>query len=154
MQITRAADYAVRVMIHIAGLPKGTTVRLKTLSAAVDVTETFLAKVLQTLTRAGLLSSKRGPDGGFELVPGSELSTILDVITAVEGPMQLNACLNECGSCERKHWCPAHVVWAEAQIALLTVLNRETIADLAQRGEEKKLTVIEHGADPAHASAV
>ena len=138
MQLTRAADYAIRVMIHMAGLPAGTTVRLRTLAIAVAVPESFLAKVLQTLTRAGLVVSRRGPDGGFELVPSSMQASLLDVIDAIEGPVQLNSCLGEEGCCEHKDWCPAHTVWAEAQIAMLTVLSRDTIGELALRASRSK----------------
>jgi len=138
MQLTRAADYAIRVMIHMAGLPAGTTVRLRTLAIAVTVPESFLAKVLQTLTRAGLVMSRRGPDGGFELLPSSMQASILDVIDAIEGPVQMNSCLGEDGCCERKEWCPAHSLWAEAQIAMLTVLSRDTIGELALRAERNK----------------
>ena len=138
MQLTRAADYAIRVMIHMAGLPAGNTVRLRTLAAAVAVPESFLAKVLQTLTRAGLVTSRRGPEGGFELVPSSMQATLLDVIDAIEGPVQLNCCLGEDGVCEQKDWCPAHTVWAEAQIALLTVLSRDTLGELALRAARNK----------------
>lgn len=138
MQLTRAADYAIRVMIHMASLPPGSTVRLRTLANAVVVPESFLAKVLQTLTRAGLVLSRRGPDGGFELLPSSMQATLLDVIDAIEGPVQLNCCLGEGGACERKEWCPAHTVWGEAQVAMLTVLNRDTIGELALRGIRNK----------------
>jgi Rrf2 family protein len=138
MQLTRAADYAIRVMIHMAGLPAGSTVRLRTLATAVAVPESFLAKVLQTLTRAGLVTSRRGPEGGFELVPSSMQATLLDVIDAIEGPVQLNCCLGEDGVCEQKDWCPAHTVWAEAQIALLTVLSRDTLGELALRAARNK----------------
>src|SRR4051794_41085437 len=138
MQLTRAADYAVRVMIHLAGQPLGTIVRLRTLASAVAVPESFLAKVLQALTRSGLTISRRGPDGGFELVPSSMQATILDVITSIDGPVQLNNCLGESSCCDRKQWCPAHTVWAEAQIAMLNVLNRETVGELALRGARQK----------------
>jgi len=141
MQLTRAADYAVRVMIHLAEQPLGSVVRLRTLAGAVDVPESFLGKVLQTLTRSGLMISRRGPDGGFELVPSSMQATILDVISAVDGPVQLNTCLGEKGCCDRKEWCPAHSVWAEAQIAMLSVLNRETIGELALRGVRQRQAV-------------
>lgn len=138
MQLTRAADYAIRVMIYMAGLPAGTTIRLRTLATEVAVPESFLAKVLQTLTRAGLVTSRRGPDGGFELLPSSMQATLLDVIDSIEGPVQLNCCLGEEGVCERKAWCPAHTVWAEAQIAMLSVLGRETLGELALRGTRNR----------------
>jgi Rrf2 family protein len=128
-------------MIHLAGQPLGTVIRLRTLAGAVDVPESFLAKVLQTLTRGGLMLSRRGPDGGFELVPSSMQATILDVISTIDGPMQLNACLGESGCCDRKETCPAHSVWSDAQIAMLNVLNRETIGELALRAARRKAQV-------------
>jgi len=151
MQLTRAADYAMRAMIHLAGQPLGTVVRLRKLAFAVEVPESFLAKVLQTLTRSGLLVSRRGPDGGFELNPSSMQATLLDVVSAVDGPVQLNACLGETGSCERKEWCPAHTVWAEAQIAMLKVLNRDTIGELALRAVRQKADIAVGTNGTAHA---
>ena len=95
MQLTRAADYAVRVMIHMASLPEGTMVRLKTLANAADAPEKFLAKLLQNLTRAELVVSRRGPNGGFELTPGAQNATMMQVIEAIEGPLALNLCLGQ-----------------------------------------------------------
>lgn len=137
MQLTRAADYAVRVMIHMASLPEGTMVRLKTLADAADAPEKFLAKLLQNLSRAELVISRRGPNGGFELAPGAKNATMMQVIEAIEGPFALNVCLSEKG-CERQEWCPAHAVWAQAQDALLHVLRRHTIHELAVLGEKHK----------------
>jgi len=137
MQLTRAADYGLRVVIHMAGLPQGTIVRLKTLAQVVEVPESFLAKVLQTLTRGGLMLSRRGPEGGFELPASSREATILDVLTVVDGPVQLNACLGENGECPRKERCVAHPIWAEAQIAMLTVLSRDSIGELAEKAAQQ-----------------
>ncbi len=149
MQLTRAADYAVRVMVHMAGMPAGSTVRLRTLALAVSVPESFLAKVLQTLVRAGLVISRRGPDGGFELVPSSMQASILDVVEAIDGPVQLNACLGEEGCCERKDWCPVQSVWAEAQIAMLSALSRDTVGELALRAARNKEKLARQQSAPA-----
>ena len=67
MQLTRAADYAVRVMVHLAAVAPGTRASRTELAGAVDCPEQFLSKVLQSLTRAGLVTSHRGNTGGFEL---------------------------------------------------------------------------------------
>ena len=130
MQITRAADYAVRVMIHLATLPTGTRVPLKVLANAIGVPEHFLAKLLQSLTRAEFMVSRRGPDGGFELTSSARAATMLDVIQVIEGPLELNACLGDTG-CNRRTFCPANMVWKQAQEALVNVLGEPTIAELA-----------------------
>jgi Rrf2 family protein len=137
MQLTRAADYAVRVMIHLAGLPPSTRVSRSDLSAAAECPEQFLSKVLQHLTRSGLMISHRGNTGGFELDPGHRAATLLEVVEAIEGPIKLNVCLTSENACNRQGWCPAHPVWAKAQQAMIDVLASANIADLARRAAEK-----------------
>lgn len=136
MQITRAADYAVRVMVHLASLPPGTTLRRPEIAEATEVPESFLSKVLQQLVQAGMISSQRGSGGGFRLVAESRNLSLLDVLEAIEGPTRLNACLEPGASCGRKGWCAAHVVWSEAQAALVHVLRSISIARLASRSSE------------------
>ena len=133
MQLTRAADYAVRVMSHMAGLPPGTRTSRTDLATAAGCPDQFLSKVLQDLTRAGLVVSHRGNTGGFEL-PAKQLgATVLEVVEAVEGPVRLNICLAHEHACERQQWCPAHTMWARAQEALVGVLRATSIADLAKQ---------------------
>jgi Rrf2 family protein len=132
MQLTRAADYAVRVMIHLAGLPPETRASRANLAEAAECPEQFLSKVLQSLTHAGLVVSHRGNTGGFELVSTHRNASVLEIIEAVEGPVRLNTCLTGPHACERQNWCPAHAVWAEAQAAMSGVLQRATIGALAE----------------------
>ena len=133
MQLTRAADYAVRVMIHLAGLPPGARASRTDLATEAGCPEQFLSKVLQNLTRAGLVISHRGNTGGFELPDAHRDASILQVVEAVEGPVRLNVCLTSDSGCIRRGWCPAHPVWADAQEAMVVVLRRATIDRLAAK---------------------
>jgi len=135
MQITRASDYAVRVMIHLASLPPSSTVRQSELSKATEVSGHFLSKVLQQLVRARLIRSQRGSGGGYALAASAESVSLLDVVEAMEGPVRLNQCLEEGPSCDRKSWCPAHQVWAEAQAAVTNVLGGTSMATLAAQAK-------------------
>jgi len=137
MQITRASDYAVRVMIYLAGLPPRSTVRQSELLRATGVSGHFLSKVLQQLVRARLVRSQRGSGGGYVLAVAADDVSLLDVVQAMEGPVRLNQCLDEGPSCERKSWCPAHCVWAEAQAAIVNVLGGSSMAHLASEGQAK-----------------
>jgi Rrf2 family protein len=131
MQLTRAADYAVRVMIHLAGLPPGTRASRGELARAAECPEQFLSKVLQGLTRAGLVTSHRGNTGGFELPEARSVTPLLDVVQAIEGPVRLNLCLTSDHACRRQQSCPAHGVWVQAQEAMLGVLQSVSIGHLA-----------------------
>jgi Rrf2 family protein len=132
MQLTRAADYAIRVMVHLAGLPAGTRASRASLAQTSECPEQFLSKVLQHLTHAGLVVSHRGNTGGFELATSHRNASLLQIIEAVEGPVRLNLCLQGPRACERQEWCAAHAVWAEAQAAMNGVLRKATISALAE----------------------
>ena len=137
MQLTRAADYASRVMVHLATLPAGTRASLPALAEATGVPEQFLSKVLQMLGRGGLIHSQRGVAGGFELTADPERVSLLEVIEAIEGPIRLNLCLGPGEGCSRKNRCGVHLVWAEAQEALMAVLRKATVAQMARDSGEK-----------------
>lgn len=133
MQLTRAADYAVRVMIHLAGMPPGARVSRAELAGAAECPDEFLSKVLQSLTRAGLVTSHRGNTGGFELPGARRDASILEVVEAIEGPLRLNLCLNPEHGCSRRAWCPSHGVWVDAQKAITEVLGNARISALAEQ---------------------
>ena len=136
MQLTRAADYATRVMVHLAGMPAGSRASLPELAAAVEVPEHFLSKVLQALGRNGLIQSQRGACGGFVLSADPERVSLLDVVEAIEGPIRLNLCFGPGDGCTRKSRCPVHLVWTDAQAALIGVLRAASIAHLARQALE------------------
>jgi Rrf2 family protein len=148
MQLTRAADYAVRVMIHLASQPEEHRSLLPALAKATDVPSSFLSKVLQTLGRAGMVTSRRGQQGGFEILPKGRAASIREVVEAVDGPINLNVCLIHGKGCDRSSWCPAHTVWSDAQSAMLAVLNASTITDLAGHPVRSNLTRTSQDADP------
>lgn len=137
MQLTRAADYGVRVMVYLASVPEDARVLLPTLALATETPESFLSKILQALARADLIVSRRGKAGGFAIRPRGRQASMYDVIAAIDGPICLNVCLaDKAHSCERSKGCPAHPVWARAQRAMLEILAKASIAEMALRGTE------------------
>ena len=131
MQLTRAADYAVRVMAYLAAQPAEARILLPALAEATEAPESFLSKVLQALARAGFISSRRGQAGGFAILERGTQASMREVVEAIDGPLCLNVCLMRERSCTRKAWCPAHPVWVQAQAAMLKVLDGARIAELA-----------------------
>ncbi|MFZ0478672.1 MAG: Rrf2 family transcriptional regulator [Terriglobales bacterium] len=132
MQLTRATDYAVRIMIHLAILPEATRLAAPELARGINAPESFVSKILQQLVQHGLVTSYRGAGGGFQLaIPPEEIS-LLHVVEMMEGPLQINLCLPGESSCCRKSWCGAHPVWNRAQDALKQMLASASIAQLAR----------------------
>jgi len=130
LQISRKIDYALRAMIHLAGLPDGRIASLQDLSSTLHIPREFLAKILKVLAARGLVRSARGAHGGYQLARPPGQISFLEVIEAVEGPVQLNVCLDHKDRCDVSSSCTMYHVWKAGQDRMLEVYRRTTIAEL------------------------
>ncbi len=135
MELTRKGEYAIRGIVHLAGMPVGKVCLLSDIAAAVDVPPTFLAKIFQQFSKIGLVKSFRGTGGGFLLGRAAENITLLEVVEAVEGPIIPNRCVVAPTDCERSGFCNAHPVWKRVQGEVRSVLEGVTLKELV--GKEK-----------------
>lgn len=133
MIITRATEYAVRAILHMAKQPKGEIVYKKDICTAQDVTPAFLTKILQPLIKSGIVASQRGVGGGFYLAKDPAEITLFDIIASQEGPLYINQCLIEEDGCDRQATCPVHGVWGEIRGSFSTILRQYTFAELLRR---------------------
>lgn len=136
MQISRAAEYAVRAMLYVAVNGAQGPVTTSQVSEAQDIPKVFLTKILQHLGRVGLAQVYRGVGGGITLGRPAEEISLLHIIEAIDGPVFLNRCLMRPGECPREPVCPVHEVWGNAQTALMAVVEKSTLSALAARGKE------------------
>ncbi|MDF1579344.1 MAG: Rrf2 family transcriptional regulator [Desulfuromonadales bacterium] len=133
MVITRATEYAIRAVLHLAKQPKGEIVYKRDICEEQGITPAFLTKILQPLIRAGIVGSQRGVGGGFLLLKDPAEVTMLDVVKAEEGPLYLNHCLVEPQTCTRDLFCPVHGAWREIREEMMASLQRYTFAELVAR---------------------
>ena len=127
-RLTSAADYAIRSMIYLASLPEG--LRALDVAEAQKISPSFLAKVLRTLVRAGLLNSVRGLHGGFSVARDASEISLLQVVEAMEGPFALTDCIPNPENCELSHDCPASWVWLRVQYEMTRILAGVSLEDL------------------------
>jgi Rrf2 family protein len=134
VRITHKADYAVRAMTALAAEQQrgGTPVKREVLADREAIPPAFLDDILRSLRNGGLTASQRGAEGGWRLArPASEI-TVAEVIRAVEGPLAAVRGI-------RPHELPDDGVdetfvrlWVATRVALRSVLDRVTVADLAR----------------------
>jgi Rrf2 family protein len=131
LKLTQGADYAIRAMMHIASLPEGRWAMRREIAEAQRVPPDFVAKLLQSLVRAGLLRSHRGSGGGFRLArPRNEIH-LLSIVEAIEGPLAVVACSSpDTGECDHAALCPANAVWRQVQLGIAEVLEKATLESL------------------------
>ncbi|MDB5295706.1 MAG: nsrR [Phycisphaerales bacterium] len=125
--LSQTVEYALRVMIHLADQEGPTTT--KRIAVVTRVPEGYLAKVVRSLGKAGLLRSQRGLHGGSVLARPASNITVRDVVNAIEPVRRITTCplgLPSHGS----RLCPMHKLLDEAAARAEEVLDRSTLADL------------------------
>jgi Rrf2 family protein len=132
MQITRQADYAVRAVLHLARSGDQRTAT-SVIAEEQRIPPSFLAKIVSQLSIAGLLHTSRGARGGVVLAHAAKDITLLEVIEAIDGPIQLNECVGDNGSCSFDDNCPLRPVWCEAQEELVGRLKNTNFADIVAK---------------------
>jgi Rrf2 family protein len=131
MKVSAKADYAVRAALELAAAPEGAQVKAEKIAAAQAIPRKFLDTILQNLRQAGLVESRRGPEGGHHLARPAAAITIADVIRAVDGPL-----VGVSGRPPEavEYSGPAASLrdtWIAARASLRAVLEQVTLADVA-----------------------
>ena len=126
--LSRTTEYALRAVIYLAkGEGENTTAQV--IAEAAIVPEGYMSKVLNTLARSGIVTSQRGPSGGFSLAIAPELLTMLQVVEAVEPLPRIKTCPLELSE-HKGGLCSLHAVLAELVDGVEARLTGTTISDL------------------------
>ncbi|MDQ1289173.1 MAG: hypothetical protein QG622_2739 [Actinomycetota bacterium] len=131
MRISAKTDYAVRAAAQLAAAPEGQWVKTESVSNVQDIPLPFLLNILAELRTAGLVRSRRGVDGGYQLArPANELS-VADIIRAVDGPLA-NIAGNRPEEVEYSGAAvPLRDTWVALRATMRSVLEGVSLADLA-----------------------
>jgi Rrf2 family protein len=135
VRVSAKVDYAVRAAVELAAAQRGAEpsrpVKAEALSRAQDIPLKFLENILQGLRQAGLVESRRGPDGGHLLARPAAQIALADIIRAIDGPLagvggRRPEDLAFTGAAE-----PLRDVWIAVRASLRRVLEEVTVADVA-----------------------
>lgn len=125
---SKTCEYALRAVFYIASkTADGTRVGIKEIAGKVDSPEHFLAKILQDLSRKGILDSAKGPNGGFFLHPQSLKRPIADIVSAVDGDHIFTGCALGLAHCSERNPCPLHHEFKKIRNNIARMLNTTTI---------------------------
>jgi Rrf2 family transcriptional regulator, iron-sulfur cluster assembly transcription factor len=131
MLLTKASEYALLSILCISG--KKEPIDVENLSASLSISRSFLAKILQKLTKAGILKSFKGVKGGFILDKKIEEISILDIIRAVEdNPATVFECTSDAGGCpsDRVTSCSIWPTLNKLQLKIDNFLSEITLQDI------------------------
>ena len=129
--------YGTRAIIRIATEKKRKAVSLNHVSRAEDISLKYLENIISILKKNGLVTSIKGPKGGYVLSRPLEEITLLDIARALEGEVALVDCCGKDFECERKEFCPTYDTWYEFSGMLQSSMESVKLIDLVKRDEKK-----------------
>jgi len=128
---SRECEYALQAVLYLALKPPGERTSIKELTRRLGIPYHFVAKILQRLTRKGLLNSLKGPTGGFTLGMPAKNITLFHVVEAVDGVGFTNSCVLGFPECSGKNPCAVHQKWGELRDGVYAMLVEKNIAQMA-----------------------
>ncbi len=133
---SKAAQYAIRALVHLAEQPAAQVVPVRTVSHAEQIPQHFLAKVVKQLVQSGLVGAFKGPGGGLQLARPPHQIAVAEVIRAVDGTNFLEGCFLGLDACGEENPCAMHAEWKVVRARLVADLERISIAQLARTGSD------------------
>ena len=137
MLFSRACEYGIRAVLHLAASNASGPVLVREIAEALRIPSPFLSKVAQLLTRQGLLVSRKGPGGGLSLARSAESITLKQVVEAIDGPDLMNACILGIPECSDDAPCPLHEHWGGIRKGISHMLENQSILDVGKQLREQ-----------------
>ena len=129
---SRQCEYAIQSVLYLAMKPPDAKTSIREVTDELGIPYHFVAKILQDLSRKGLLRSLKGPAGGFSLARPSREITLLEIVDAIDGTGFLRSCVLGFPECSSKTPCPAHEQWSGVRTTMESMLIGQTVADMAR----------------------
>jgi Rrf2 family protein len=134
---SKTCEYAVRAVLFIAQKTReGRKTGIKEISQGIGSPEHFIAKILQELSRKGLVFSAKGPNGGFYHDEKSLQYSLADIVRAVDGGKLFTGCALGLKACSETHPCPLHNEFKKVRNDIQLLLERSTVGTFTAELEQ------------------
>jgi Rrf2 family protein len=132
LKLTKKADYGLMALKYLAEHPETPALSAKDVADAYGIPAQLLAKILQRLTKTGLLRSHAGMNGGYALARDPRQISAFEVIHAIDGPLFITSCFKGAKSCDLTPSCTIKEPLARVNETIIGVLKSISIHDLAE----------------------
>jgi Rrf2 family protein len=138
--ISQRARYAFKAMVALARVQNGKGLQIKELAVQEQLPKKFLEQILLALKSAGYISSRRGPDGGYQLLKPADLIYIGPMLRAIDGPIAPLPCLSRtayqrCDDCKTEAKCEVRLAFSKAYGDYLTALEGTSLAQVMHQAD-------------------
>lgn len=141
--LTNKGKYALKAMVHLAGLQPGQTASIGVIAEAHSIPKKFLDTILLDLNNAGFVRSKKGPGGGVALARAPEEIKVGAIIRAIDGPLAPIGCASRtafrpCDDCADTEACAVRLTMIDVRDAMSQILDTMSLAQMAARSRNAK----------------
>ena len=154
MRVTTKGRYALRAITKLAMSDSPRPIPIKQIAAEEEISPEFLEQIFFRLKKSGIISSVRGPGGGFVMNRKPEEVSVREIFEAVGEGIDLTPCTTHVddgnGHCAREDYCVVHDVWQEASRYIIDYFNSLTLKQVVERGHEKTLAAAEKSGQTVH----
>ncbi len=142
--LSMKSKYALKALGDLAALAPGQVAASADLAARHAISKKFLDAILAELRDAGIVATRKGRSGGYQLARPADLIAVGQILRALDGPLAPIACASRtgylpCSDCPDERACAVRLTMLEVRDAIAGVLDRKTLAEfaaLAQAGAE------------------
>lgn len=128
---SNSAKYALNAVLYLSlHTHEDKKLMTKDLSDRINVPKPYLAKILQDLSRHGIISSTKGPKGGFYLSEDNRKLSLIEIVEVMDGKQRLNSCVLGFEACNNENPCALHHIVGRANTEFVKNLQETTIQDL------------------------
>lgn len=130
---SNSSKYALKAVLYLAvNASESNKIMAKNISEPINVPQAYISKLLQDLSRHDIVSSVRGPNGGFYLNEQNLKTPLITIVNVIDGENRLNSCLLSIQNCNNDKPCPLHHFAASYRTHLIENLENNTINDMVK----------------------
>ena len=137
MLFTKTVGYALQTVIYLSKFSIQKPMLQKEIASTLDIPHHYLGKILQPLTKNGIVSSKTGAFGGFYLAKPADEIVLCDILEIFEGSDYFENCILGFPGCDDKTPCPVHNEWSSAKKIIYKLMKENTVAEWGAEIEPK-----------------
>ena len=131
--LSKSSKYAIKALLFLAiHSSEENKVIVKDIAKPTNVPQAYIAKLLQELVKAEIVTSVRGPKGGFYLNETNLGHSIMSIVNVIDGEDKLNSCMMSLEKCNEEKPCPLHFALSDSKSQILKSLRSKTIKDVVK----------------------
>ena len=139
LKLSKKADYGLIAVKHLAAHGADGSCSASEIALSCGISVPLMAKVLQKLAKNGLVVSRHGSGGGYQLARAAKEISAFEVIDAIDGPLTITSCVTSRGECEQATTCTVREPLRRVNDSILQILKAVRISQMTDEAPEREL---------------